>query len=159
MRAFKYNLGLIASILIAEGVGYLSANAGMSGPDYYSKLVTPSFAPPAWVFPLVWVILYALMGTAAYRVFQKRKERADIRKAIVLYEIQLCLNFFWTIIFFKYKLLGAAFMELMILLVFILLTTFEFYNIDKKAAYLMLPYILWVSFAGVLNYSIYLLNR
>jgi translocator protein len=155
----KFDLtALILSILLAEGVGLLSGYLGMSDRTFYKNLVRPSFSPPGWIFPIVWTILYLLMAIAAYRIWLQGKEGKDVKKALKLYGIQLVLNFLWTIIFFRFQLFGAAFIELMVLLVFILLTTFSFYEIDKKAAYLMIPYILWVSFAGVLNYAIWKLN-
>lgn len=155
----KFDLtALILSILLAEGTGLLSGYLGMSDRTFYKNLVRPSFSPPGWIFPIVWTILYLLMAIAAYRIWLQGKEGKDVKKALKLYGIQLVLNFLWTIIFFRFQLFGAAFIELMVLLVFILLTTFSFYEIDKKAAYLMIPYILWVSFAGVLNYAIWKLN-
>ncbi|OBR96500.1 TspO/MBR family protein [Clostridium ragsdalei P11] len=150
---------LIISIIIAEGVGATSAFLGMSNQEMYSQLVKPVFSPPGWIFPIVWIILFFLMGTAAYRVWIRGKQGEDVKRALVLYAIQLALNFMWTIIFFRFQLYGLAFLELMILLVFILMTTFEFSKIDKTAAYLMIPYILWVSFAGILNYAIWMLNK
>lgn len=155
----KFDLtALILSILLAEGIGLLSGYLGMSDRTFYNNLVRPSFSPPGWIFPIVWTILYLLMAIAAYRIWLQGKEGKDVKKALKLYGIQLVLNFLWTIIFFRFQLFGAAFIELMVLLVFILLTTFSFYEIDKKAAYLMVPYILWVSFAGVLNYALWKLN-
>ncbi|ADK15600.1 MULTISPECIES: TspO/MBR family protein [Clostridium] len=150
---------LIISIIIAEGVGAISAFLGMSNQEMYSQLVKPVFSPPGWIFPIVWIILFFLMGTAAYRIWIRGKQGEDVKRALVLYVIQLALNFMWTIIFFRFQLYGLAFLELMILLVFILMTTFEFSKIDKTAAYLMIPYILWVSFAGILNYAIWMLNK
>ncbi|QXE17869.1 TspO/MBR family protein [Clostridium sp. 001] len=150
---------LIISIIIAEGVGAISAFLGMSNQEMYSQLVKPVFSPPGWVFPIVWIILFFLMGTAAYRVWIRGKQGEKVKRALVLYVVQLVLNFMWTIIFFRFQLYGLAFLELMILLVFILMTTFEFSRIDKTAAYLMIPYILWVSFAGILNYAIWMLNE
>ena len=98
------------------------------------------------------------MAVAAYRIWMKGKSGVDVQKALVLYCIQLFLNFLWSIIFFRFRLYAIAFLELLLLLVYILLTTFEFYRIDKISAYLMIPYIAWVSFAGVLNYAIWMMN-
>lgn len=155
----KFNLpALLLSIFLAEGTGILSGYLGMSDRSFYSSLIRPSFSPPGWIFPVVWTILYLLMAIAAYRIWMYGEEGADVKKALTLYGIQLVLNFLWTIIFFRFQSFGLAFIELLVLLVFILLTTFSFYEIDKKAAYLMIPYILWVSFAGVLNFAIWRLN-
>ncbi|MBU3129024.1 tryptophan-rich sensory protein [Clostridium tagluense] len=160
---FKVNgekniIALIISVLLAEGVGFLSGFLSMTASKDYKIFNKPSFSPPGWVFPVVWTILFFLMAVAAYRIWMKGKSGEDVTKALVLYVVQLFLNFLWSIIFFRFRLYAIAFLELLLLLVFILLTTFEFYRIDKPSAYLMIPYIVWVSFAGVLNYAIWMLN-
>ncbi|MEW9094050.1 MAG: TspO/MBR family protein [Clostridiaceae bacterium] len=156
----KKNIGLlILTILLTEGVGFLSGFLGMYNKETYEKLIRPSFSPPGWVFPIIWIVLYFLMAVAFFRILLRGKEGKNIKKAVTYYIIQLALNFLWTIIFFRFNLYGLAFIELLILLAFILLTTFEFYKHDKVAAFLMIPYILWVSFAGVLNFSIWALNE
>lgn len=154
----KNIVALIISILIAQGVGFLSGFLSMSPSNSYENFNKPAFSPPGWIFPVVWTILFLLMAIAAYRIWMKGKSGEDVKKALILYGIQLFLNFLWSIIFFRFRLYAIAFLELLLLLVFILLTTFEFYRIDKPAAYLMIPYIVWVSFAGVLNYAIWMLN-
>ncbi|MBW9156110.1 TspO/MBR family protein [Clostridium tagluense] len=160
---FKVNgekniIALIISVLLAEGVGFLSGFLSMTASKDYKNFNKPSFSPSGWVFPVVWTILFFLMAVAAYRIWMKGKSGEDVTKALVLYVVQLFLNFLWSIIFFRFRLYAIAFLELLLLLVFILLTTFEFYRIDKPSAYLMIPYIVWVSFAGVLNYAIWMLN-
>lgn len=150
---------LVASVLITAGVGALSGFLGMAGNDQYIKLKRPIFSPPGYIFPIVWTILYFLMALAFYRIWMNGKQGANIKKCVILYFIQLFLNFLWSIIFFRFNLYGLAFVELLILLAFILLTTFEFYKIDKISAYLMIPYIVWVSFAGILNGAIWIMNR
>ena len=155
----KKNLcALLFSILIAEGIGLLSGFLSLNTNKAYQSFNKPSFSPPAYVFPIVWTILFFLMAVAAYRIWLKGKSGEDVKKALILYVIQLILNFLWPIIFFRLNLMGLAFFEILLLLVFILLTTFEFYKHDKAAAYLMIPYIIWVSFAAVLNYTIWMLN-
>lgn len=149
---------LLLSILIAEGTGALSGFLSMNIDKAYQAFNKPLFSPPNYVFPIVWTILFFLMSVAAYRIWLKGKSDVDIKKALTLYRIQLILNFFWPIIFFRFNLMGLAFFELLLLLVFILLTTFEFYKHDKTAAYLLIPYIIWVSFAAVLNYTIWMIN-
>ena len=99
------------------------------------------------------------MALAFYRIIIKGKQGENINKSVIYFIIQLTLNFLWAIIFFRFKLYGFAFLELLILLVFILLSIFEFYKLDKIAAYLMIPYAIWVSFAGILNCAIWILNR
>jgi benzodiazapine receptor len=160
---FKVNgkksiIALLISVLIAQGIGLLSGFLSMNSSKAYENFNKPTFSPPGWVFPVVWTVLFFLMAIAAYRIWMKGKSGEDVSKALILYGIQLFLNFLWSIIFFRYRLYAIAFLELLVLLVFILLTTFEFYRIDKTAGYLMIPYIAWVSFAGVLNYTIWMLN-
>jgi len=154
----KSILALIISVLLTEGIGFLSGFLSMNSTSAYENLNKPTFSPPGWVFPVVWTILFFLMAVAAYRIWMKGKAGDDVSKALVLYTIQLFFNFLWSIIFFRFRLYAIAFLELLLLLVFILLTTFEFYKIDKISGYLMIPYIAWVSFAGVLNYAIWMLN-
>ncbi|HEY8891646.1 MAG TPA: TspO/MBR family protein [Clostridium sp.] len=154
----KNVVALIVSVLLAQGVGLLSGFLSMNSSNAYENFNKPAFSPPGWVFPVVWTILFFLMAIAAYRIWMKGKSGEDVKKTLTLYGIQLFLNFLWSIIFFRFRLYAIAFLELLLLLVFILLTTFEFYRIDKPAAYLMIPYIAWVSFAGVLNYAIWILN-
>jgi tryptophan-rich sensory protein len=150
---------LIVSIIIAEGTGVLSSYLGMSNSQTYESLIKPAFSPPSWVFGVVWPILYLLMAIAAYRGWLRGRGRISSRKALILYGIQLFLNFMWTIIFFRWRLIGLAFFELMLLLIFIVLSTFEFFRLDKAAGFLMIPYILWVSFAGVLNFTLWMMNN
>lgn len=154
------NIGLLLVIIIfIQGVGFLSGRLGMSNQNTYNDFVKPSFSPPGWIFPIVWGILYFLMALAFYRIIIKGKQGENINKSVIYFIIQLTLNFLWAIIFFRFKLYGFAFLELLILLVFILLSIFEFYKLDKIAAYLMIPYAIWVSFAGILNCAIWILNR
>lgn len=152
-------LALIVSIILAEGVGALSSYLGMRNLKTYEVLIKPAFAPPSWVFGVVWPILYLFMAIAAYRIWLRGRGEISVSKALTLYIIQLFLNFFWTIIFFRWRLVGLAFFELMLLLIFILLATFKFFRLDKLAGLLMIPYILWVSFAAVLNFTLWMLNN
>jgi len=155
----KVNIkALVIIILGTLLVGFLGS---LSGSGYYNdflSLYKPTFSPPSFVFPVVWTILYILMAVAAYRVYMKKYSGVSVHKAIKLYGVQLFLNLLWPLIFFRFRLYGIAFVELLLLLVFILLTTFEFMKKDKVAGFLMIPYIAWVSFAGVLNYAIWMMN-
>lgn len=156
----KRNIPLLISIIfLTEGLAALSSYFGMSNRETYANLIKPPFAPPGWVFAVVWPILYLLMSIALYRILLLKKKGKDVTRALVYYFIQFALNLLWTFIFFRFNLYGLAFIELLVLLVFILLTTFEFAKHDKISAYLLIPYILWVSFAGVLNFSIWMLNE
>lgn len=164
MNIFKVNgkrniPALIISIIISVGLGALSGYLGMFHNKTYEGLIKPNFTPPSWVFGVVWPILYILMATAAYRVWLKSKSETNSIGALILYGIQLLLNFIWSILFFRLRLIGLSFIELMLMLVFILLTTFAFFKQDKLAGLLMLPYIAWVCFAGVLDYTFWMLNN
>lgn len=147
---------ILISIAIPEAVGILSALLTAGTMEIYKNLNQPAFSPPGWLFAPVWTLLYALMGYASYRVWKSRD--SGRRDALIFYGIQLALNFFWSIIFFRFQFRGIALIELIILLAFIVIATIKFYKIDKIAAYLMIPYIAWVSFAGILNYAIWILN-
>ncbi len=136
-------------------VGGLSALLTRDGMGTFNSLNKPSLAPPGWLFPVAWTILYILMGIASYLVLTSGKP-SD--KALTVYGVQLVFNFFWSIIFFNLELYLFAFIWLAILWILILATAYLFYGISKPAGYLMLPYLLWVTFAGYLNLSIYLLN-
>lgn len=125
--------------------------------EIYKYLDKPSLSPPAIVFPIVWTILYILMGVSSYLIYESNSEKKD--NALIIYGIQLVLNFFWTIIFFLLNLRLLAFIWIIILLIFVVLMIVSFYKINKKAAYLQIPYLLWVIFATYLNYMLYILNK
>ncbi|WP_252235350.1 TspO/MBR family protein [Clostridium sp. CH2] len=127
--------------------------------DLYKSLNKPFFAPPASVFPIVWTILYILMGIACYRVYILKYRGIDTSSAIFTYCIQLLLNFLWTFIFFGLRLYGIAFIELLVLLFFAVLTFIKFYNKDKIAGLLFIPYLLWLTYTGVLNFYVWMLNE
>jgi translocator protein len=150
---------LIISIGIAQGVGIGSSFFAMNTREQYFNLVQPSFAPPGWVFGVAWTILYTLMGIASYRIYSLGFADFLVKTALFFYAAQLAVNFFWTIIFFRLELRGFAFIWLIFLWILIAITVVKFYNLDKIAGYLMIPYIIWVGFAGLLNYSIWKLNN
>jgi len=155
----RRTIGVFISVSIAEGVGILSALLTKDTMGKYKELQQPLFSPPGWVFPIVWSILFLMMGIASYLIYYHGFEKAKVKNALVFYEIQLAFNFFWTIIFFRFGLRGFALLWILILLSLIVLAAVKFYKIDKIAAYLMTPYILWVSFASILNFSIWQLNK
>ena len=126
----------------------------------YGELVKPIFAPPNIVFPIAWTIIYVLMGIASYKVYILKYENVDISSALFVYDIQLLLNFLWTLIFFGFRLYGLAFIELVFLVLFVMLTIKRFYKkIGMKAVLLLLPYLIWLIYAGVLNFFIWMLNE
>lgn len=148
---------LIFVIVLSEGAGILGSFFTISSiSTWYAALVKPFFSPPNFVFGPVWTILYALMGIALYQILISKKKYKQY--AIKLYLIQLGLNALWSIIFFGLKNPGLAFIEIIILWVFIFLTMREFKKISKMASYLLYPYLGWVSFASVLNLAIWILN-
>ena len=153
-------IALIISILLAQTAGIIgSLFTAQSVTTWYVALEKPFFNPPTWVFGPVWITLYTLMGIAAYLVWKKRaKQSKKVRKALTLYAIQLVLNALWSIIFFGYHVMGWAVVEIVILLMAIILTPRAFWNIDKRAGWLFIPYIAWVSFASILNISLWLIN-
>lgn len=150
----------ITSILIALAVGGLSALATMNNMDIYSQLKTPPLAPPAILFPIVWTILYILMGISAEMIYNSSTASAPQKKsALYTYALSLFFNFFWSIFFFNFRWLFFAFIWLLILLFLIIRTIMKYYKINPLAAYLQIPYLLWVTFAAYLNFSIWWLNR
>lgn len=147
---------LLISILLPLAVGGLSAIITGSAMQDFMLLNKPLLSPPAWVFPVVWTILYILMGIASYIVWQSKDRNKDL--ALKIYALQLIFNFFWSYIFFNMQNYLFAFIWLMILWLLIIVTTVLFYRINKTAGYLLIPYLLWVTFAAYLNLAIYLMN-
>ncbi|MBQ7955593.1 MAG: tryptophan-rich sensory protein [Lachnospiraceae bacterium] len=152
--------GKVLAVFIAIPliVGFVSGFISRNGMEQFGQLNQPPLAPPGFLFPIVWTILYVLMGIASYLVFVSNKEGQDIQDALTVYGVQLVVNFFWSIFFFNLEWYLFAFFWLVLLWVLILYTIRLFYPISQVAAYLLVPYLLWVTFAGYLNLSIYLLN-
>ncbi len=142
----------IIQIVIALAAGGLSAFITRDSFSFYETIKQPPLSPPSIVFPVVWSILFTLMGVSAGRV--KRK----VGTIPFVYRLQLAVNFLWSIIFFNMQAFGFAFIWLLLLWVLILIMIVEFYRIDKLAAYLQIPYLLWVTFAGYLTFMIWILN-
>ncbi len=148
---------LIISILIPLFVGGLSALITKDSMAQFDTINKPPLSPPGWLFPVVWTILFILMGIASYLVWTAGKPYRA-KTALTVYGIQLAFNFFWSIIFFNLNAYLFAFVWLIVLWLLIILTAFLFYRISKPAGFLLIPYILWVTFAGYLNFAIFLLN-
>lgn len=125
---------------------------------YYSELVRPSFSPAPPVFSIVWPILYALIALSGFYAWKEAKDRKHLKASLFIFAINLILNALWTPLFFNLKLPLLAFIEIVILWAIIVVNIVYFYKDSKKAALLMVPYLIWVSFAAVLNYAINLLN-
>ncbi len=146
---------LILCIAVPLAVGGLAGFLTRDSMKIFRTLNKPALSPPAWLFPVVWTILYVLMGIASYLVITSGK---SYRTALMFYGIQLVFNFFWSIFFFNMEAYLFSFIWLVILWILIFITMILFFRISEPAGYLMLPYLLWVTFAGYLNISIYLLN-
>jgi tryptophan-rich sensory protein len=147
---------LVLFVIIILGLGSLVASTTATHiQGWYSTINHPSFSPPNYIFGPVWTILYIMIALAGWLVCLKDKLKG---KTLVVYSIQLILNFLWSVIFFDFHEIGLALVEMSVLWVFIIWNIRLFANISKVASYLMLPYILWVSFAWVLNTSYFMLN-
>lgn len=150
---------LAFSILICLAAGFLGSLVTITGPgSWYDQLVKPWFNPPSFIFGPVWTALYILIGIALYLVLTEGLEKPPVRLAAGLFAVQLVLNAVWSYAFFGLESPFLGFVELVILWIFILATIIAFFRIKRIAAFLMLPYIAWVTFAGVLTYTIMILN-
>ena len=145
----------IAVPLLIGGISGFATATSIN--DWYIDINKPSFNPPNYLFGPVWTTLYILMGISFYMILQSPKTELR-KKAVAIFCIQLFLNFCWSFIFFKFQLLGLAFIEIIFMLLSIITMITVFYKINKTAALLQTPYLLWVSFASVLNASIWYLN-
>lgn len=149
----------MVSILLCQFAGLIgSVFTASSLENWYLFLEKPAFNPPAWVFFPAWVTLYTLMGISLYLVWVKGLQEQEVKKGMFIFGIQLGLNALWSILFFGLKSPYYAFVEIVLLWFAILLTILKFRKISKTASYLLFPYILWVSFAMLLNYYIWILN-
>ncbi|MBE6783932.1 MAG: tryptophan-rich sensory protein [Ruminococcaceae bacterium] len=149
---------LLINLFIPLAVGGLSALFTMNSMENFERLNQPPLSPPGWLFPVVWTILYTLMGIAAYLVVTSNATQKDKRTALTIYGVQLFFNFLWSIIFFNREDFLFAFIWLVALWALIIANIILFYRISKPAGIMLIPYLLWVTFAGYLNFAIYLLN-
>ena len=149
----------LISVLIPLGVGGLAAFLTRNSMDIYKEISTPPLSPPSWLFPVVWTVLYILMGISSALIYKESGSFNGIKeKALVTYGASLIFNFSWSIIFFNLKGFGVAVIILLILLFLIIRTILLYSKINRAAAYLQIPYALWVAFAGYLNIGIWVLN-
>lgn len=156
----KKALGIVVFIIVCELAGLIgSLFTTPSVPGWYAGLIKPAFNPPNWLFGPVWTTLYALMGLAAWLVYDKGVRRAEVKRALFVFVAQLILNVLWSIMFFGAHQILGAFVIIVALWILILGTILRFLKISKAAACLLVPYLLWVGFATVLNASLYILNR
>lgn len=149
----------VISILIPLAVGGLSALLTAGNMDIYGEINTPPLSPPAFLFPVVWTLLYALMGISSALICTDEKAKKTVKQqALTIYGVSLFVNFFWSILFFNLRAFLFSFIWLLLLLALIVKTVFEYLKINRTAAFLQIPYLLWVTFAGYLNFAIWLLN-
>lgn len=151
-----YYKQLIISLAISLGTGFLSGLVSMMGMENFENANKPPLTPPNYLFPIVWTILFILMGISAYIVF--RSDELAKSNALIVYGIQLLVNFFWPIFFFNMSAYLFSFIWIIVLWLLIIIMIKMFYQINKTAALLQIPYLLWVTFAAYLNFCVYLLN-
>lgn len=149
---------LLKCIAIPVLTGTLSALLSGGGMQAFAQMNKPPLSPPGWLFPVVWTVLYILMGVASYLILTSDADEQEKSDALKIYGYQLAVNFLWSIFFFNFGWYLFSFAWLVLLWVLILVMIRLFYPISKTAAYLMIPYLLWVTFAGYLNFGIWILN-
>lgn len=147
----------VAAPLIVGGLSGFVTSGGVE--TWYPTLIKPSFNPPSWVFGPVWTVLYVLMGVAAFLVWKKGTETDGVKAALTLFAVQVALNGLWSILFFGLQAPALAFIEIIVLWIAIVATLAAFWRVAPTAGWLLVPYLAWVSFATVLNGSLWLLNR
>lgn len=151
-KIFKF----IAIPLIVGGLAALLTNDSM---NTFKALEKPPLSPPGWLFPVVWTILYTLMGVSAYLITKGNAAPIDKAKALAIYTYQLAVNFLWSIFFFNFEWYLFSFVWIILLWILVFLMIKSFFKINKTAAYLNIPYLLWITFASYLNLGIWWLNR
>lgn len=153
-KSLKLIIAILLPMVVGGFSGFLTAN---SINDWYATLNQPSFNPPNWVFGPVWTTLYLIMGISLFRIWRLpvSKER---NKAIGIFALQMTMNFFWSLIFFKWHSIGLALVEIILMWLMIAAMIHHFRKLDAAAGYMNIPYLLWVSFASVLNGAYFILN-
>ena len=152
---FKYILSILVC-LMAGFIGSFFTSPAIQG--WYANVTKPSFNPPNWIFAPMWTLLFILMGIAVALVLSKGWSVPSVKIAVILFGVHLILNVLWSVFFFGMQNPALAFVEIIILWLMIALLIFLFFKIDMRAGWLMIPYILWVSFAAILNFAIWRLN-
>ena len=158
MKEKLYWRSLLAAVALPLAVGTLSSILVGDAVLEYAGMNKPPLSPPGWIFPAVWTLLYALMGFASWLVYISEASQPRKKRALGLYALQLAVNFVWPLIFFKAMWYLAAFFWLLLLWLLVIACTVRFYCIGRSAAWMLLPYVLWLSFAAYLNLGVYLLN-
>ena len=156
----KHNFSdILLFVLSAELAGASSALLSGSFDSFFSRYKEPPLLPPMWLFPVVWSILYAAMGFSAYLIFSADVPDEKKSKPLALYRLQLAVNFSWSIVFFRFEALWGAFAVIVLLLVLLFLMILSFRKVRPSAAYINIPYLLWVLFAAYLNAATAIINR
>lgn len=149
---------LLICLAIPLAVGGLSALITRGAMDNFNELTKPPLSPPSWLFPIVWTVLFLLMGISLYLVLTSRSGNTIIGQSVTLFGLQLFFNFFWSIFFFNFSLYYFSFGWLIVLWALIFAMVVSFYRASKPAAFINIPYLIWVAFAGYLNLGIAILN-
>ena len=151
---------LLLSILICEAVGIMSGLLSQTNMnEWLATLNKPSWNPPSWLFGPVWSILYALMGLALWIIWKSHFDETSKRIALIIFALQLFLNFWWSLLFFRFHSPALALADILLMIVVITITVFRFALISRKASWLLVPYLAWVCFAAILNYTIWSMNK
>jgi tryptophan-rich sensory protein len=151
-------VGAGMAVVIVNVVGAIPAILGGPSTEWFESLAKPSLFPPTWTFGVVWTILFTLLGVATYVVYSRGSDRRKVNVALGLFVVQMAFNIAWTPAFFSFQSIGLAFGIIIGLFILVLLTTWAFARVDRRAAALLIPYIVWVGFASVLNYQFLQLN-
>jgi tryptophan-rich sensory protein len=153
-------LKLVVSILVCQLAGVIGGLFTASSVDtWYATLTKPAFNPPNWLFSPVWITLYVLLGVSLFLVWRQGLQTEGVQIALIVFGLQLALNTLWSLLFFGLKMPLFAFVEIVILWCLILITLLKFKKISRLAGLLLVPYLLWVSFAAALNFFLWYLNR
>lgn len=153
------NWKLVICILICQSVGIISGLlTNTQNNSWFDNIIRPSCYPPGYLFGPVWTVLYLLMGISLWFIWKSNALQTIKLEAELFFATQLFLNFWWTILFFKMQSPELAFLEIIVMIIFIIITIFKFAEISKTAAWLLVPYVSWVCFAAILNYKLWILN-
>lgn len=155
MNKFLKILVAVSLPLLVGSIAGLATSPNIK--SWYAYLQKPVFSPPNWIFGPMWSLLYILMGVGLYMIWES--EKSDLRRrALIVFFVQLAFNFAWSFIFFEFRLIGVAFIEILLVWISVAAMIYTFYPVNKKAALLQIPYILWVTFASLLNGAVWALN-
>lgn len=146
---------LIVCVVIPLAAGFLSSLITRGGMEVFASIKKPPLSPPAWLFPVVWTILYTLMGISSYLVLTSGGSREDVQNALSVYAYQLLVNILWPVFFFNFQWFFFSLIWLVLLVLLVAAMIREFYRLSKSAAYLNIPYLVWLLFAGYLNFTIW----